>query len=242
MRIALAVVIVVVVCVGLALLARASDTATKFRVVAPGVEAAVSVVDDVTVLAWRIDLKKRSARVVPASTTNGRQTVAEIATAVGAIVATNASFFDKDGAPMGLVVDDVGRHGAARQEWGALIIDKAGARIVPGKRAASSSVGAFAVVQGVPRLLVDGAVVAGLKEQSFVRTAVCAEGSRLVLVVTRGAIDAAVFAAHLRDRLGCRFALNLDGGPSTQARVRTGNAADDVDVLGWGVPNALVVR
>ena len=43
----------------------------------------------------------------------------------------------------------------------------------------------------------------------------------------------------LRDRLGCRDALNLDGGPSTQLVARLGGLRTEVPG-GWGVPNALI--
>ena len=242
MPLARIVVVVVVACCAALLWARPQGAA--FAAIAPGVERSSSVVDGVSVLAWRIDLKKRQLRVLPATSPDGKQTVAEIvAPHKDVVVAVNASFFDERGAPMGIVVDEGGRHGSARNEWGAFVVDQTGAaRLLPGSQAATAAAAARALVQGVPRLLVDGAVVHGLKPQSFVRTAVCAEGSSVVIVVSRGLVEASAFAAHLRDQLGCRFALNLDGGPSTQVHVRGVDRADDVDIVGQPVPNALVVR
>jgi hypothetical protein len=99
------------------------------------------------------------------------------------------------------------------------------------------------VVQGIPRLLVGGRVQQ-LKPQTAERTAVCAEENVVVLVVsTRAAATA--FARFLADPpdqggLGCRDALNLDGGLSTQLVVKLPALTLSVPG-GWGVPNALVV-
>jgi hypothetical protein len=98
------------------------------------------------------------------------------------------------------------------------------------------------VVQGLPRLVVDGKPTK-LKPQTAARTAVCAGGARAVVVVTTPAqaLDLAELLARPRDRggFGCTDALNLDGGPSTQASVRLPGLNLDVPG-GWGVPNALV--
>ena len=99
------------------------------------------------------------------------------------------------------------------------------------------------VVQGLPRLVVDGKVQP-LKPQLAERTAVCAEGSVIVLVVSTKAGTTA-FARFLADPpqrggLGCRVALNLDGGPSTQLVVKLPALTLSLPG-GWGVPNALVV-
>ena len=69
-------------------------------------------------------------------------------------------------------------------------------------------------VQGIPRLLVGGKVPQ-LKPQIAERTAVCADGHVVVLVVSSKA-EATAFARFLADPpdkggLGCWDALNLDG-------------------------------
>jgi uncharacterized protein YigE (DUF2233 family) len=98
------------------------------------------------------------------------------------------------------------------------------------------------IVQGIPRLLVGGKVQQ-LKPQIAERTAVCAEGNIVVLVVSTKA-EATAFARFLADPpdnggLGCSDALNLDGGPSTQLVVKLPALALSLPG-GWGVPNALV--
>ena len=98
------------------------------------------------------------------------------------------------------------------------------------------------VVQGLPRLLVGGKVQQ-LKPQVAERTAVCAEGNVVVLVVSTKT-EATIFARFLADPpdkggLGCWDALNLDGGPSTQLVVTLPALA--LSLPGGGGPNALVV-
>jgi hypothetical protein len=99
------------------------------------------------------------------------------------------------------------------------------------------------IVQGIPRLVVGGKVQ-GLKPQLAARTAVCAEGTAVVIVVATKA-ETTAFARFLADPpqqggLGCSDALNLDGGPSTQLVVKLPALALALPG-GWGVPNALVV-
>src|SRR4029079_12047877 len=100
-------------------------------------------------------------------------------------------------------------------QWSALIVEKGEARIVPARHAPIGKV----MVQGMPRLVVAGKVE-HLKNQIARRTAVCADGKRLALIVTSAA-EFNAFARFLAAPIdqggaGCVDALNLDGGPSTQ--------------------------
>jgi hypothetical protein len=192
--------------------------------------------------AFKIDLDVAELRLVPTGGPSSRRTVEEIVAAYPAVVAINASFFDKDGRAMGLAVDE-GRliAGDKRQSWGALVVNRK-ARIVLGGEIADPLAYRL-VVQGLPRLVVGGKVQP-LKPQVAERTAVCAEGSVVVLVVSRK-VGTTAFARFLADPtekggLGCEVALNLDGGPSTQLVVKLPALALSLPG-GWGVPNALVV-
>jgi uncharacterized protein YigE (DUF2233 family) len=154
----------------------------------------------------------------------------------------NASFFDKEGRAMGLAVDE-GRVMALgkQRSWGALVIDGTNGRIMLGADI-QDHLAHRLVVQGIPRLLVGGKVQQ-LKPQIGERTAVCAEGNVVVLVVSTKA-EATAFARFLGDPpdrggLGCWDALNLDG-LSTQLVVKLPTLALSLPG-GWGVPNALVV-
>jgi hypothetical protein len=221
--------------------------APRFRAVAPGISHTPLDVyapdsEHFSGHAFRIDLAEAELRLVPAGGPSTRQTVEQIAAPFPAVVAVNASFFDTDGRAMGLSVSEgrvltTGR----RSTWGALAISGTDARIVLGS-AISDPLTQRLIVQGLPRLVVGGKVP-GLKPQVAERTAVCAAGSQVIIVVVTKA-ESAAFARFLasppeKAGLGCADALNLDGGPSTQLVVRLPGLTTSLPG-GWGVPNALV--
>lgn len=220
----------------------------RFVTVAPGVAHATFQVrpedaEPFSGHAFKIDLDVAELRLVPAGGPSSRRTVEEIVAAYPAVVAINASFFDKDGRAMGLAVDE-GRliAGGKRQSWGALVVNDNKARIVLGSEI-TDHLAYRLIVQGLPRLVVGGTVQL-LKPQVAERTAVCGEGSVIILIVSRR-VGTTAFAGFLADPpekggLGCRAGLNLDGGPSTQLVVRLPALALSLPG-GWGVPNALVV-
>jgi len=193
--------------------------------------------------AFNVDLEMAELRLVSAGGGTARRTVQEIVAPYPAVLAVNASFFDSEGRAMGLAIDE-GRVIAAgkRRSWGALVVDDRQARIVLGAEIADGQAHRL-VVQGIPRLVVGG-TVQPLKPQLAERTAVCAKGSVVVLVVTTKA-ESTPFARFLADPpdqggLGCGDALNLDGGPSTQLVVKLPGMTLSFP-RGWAVPNALVV-
>jgi exopolysaccharide biosynthesis protein len=219
----------------------------RFRTVASGIEHVTFQVrpEDAQPFsghAFKIDLDMTELRLVTPPAPASRRTVEEIVAPYSAVVAINASFFDKDGRAMGVAVDQ-GRlvGGGTRQSWGALVVDDRKARIVLGSEI-DNPLAHHLVVQGIPRLVVGGKVPQ-LKTQSAERTAVCAEASVIVLVVSTKA-ESTRFARFLADPadkggLGCGDALNLDGGPSTQLVVKLPGLALSIPG-GWGVPNALM--
>jgi Phosphodiester glycosidase len=220
----------------------------RFLTVAPGVAHATFQVQprDAELFsghAFKVDLDVAELRLVPAGGPSSRRTVEEIVAPYPAVVAINASFFDNEGRAMGLAVDE-GRRLASgkRQSWGALVVDDKRARIVLGAEI-DDHLAYRLIVQGIPRLVVGGRIQQ-LKPQLAARTAVCAEGNAVVLVVSTKA-EATDFARLLADPpdkggLGCWDALNLDGGQSTQLVVKLPTLALSLP-RGWGVPNALVV-
>jgi hypothetical protein len=221
--------------------------ASRFLAVGPGIEHAIfqtrpDNAEPFSGHAFKIDLDVAEILLIPAGGHSSRRTVEQIAAPFPAVVAVNASFFDKEGGAMGLAV-----YGgqliatSKRQSWGALVVDDK-ARIVPGADI-HDPLAYRLIVQGIPRLVVGGKVQP-LKPQVAERTAVCAGGNVVVLVVSTKA-EATAFARFLADPpdkggLGCVDALNLDGGASTQLVVRLPGLALSLRG-GWGVPNALVV-
>jgi len=106
----------------------------RFLTVAPGIEHATfrfsqGDAESFSGRAFKIDLDVAELRLVPAGGPSSRRTVEEIVASHPAVVAINASFFDKDGRAMGLAVDE-GRliAGGKRQSWGALVVDDKRAR------------------------------------------------------------------------------------------------------------------
>src|SRR5437879_2858205 len=219
----------------------------RFLTVAPGIahsafEIRAEDAEPFSGYAFKIDLDVAELRLVPAGGPSSRRTVAQIAAPYPAVVAINASFFDTDGRAMGLAVDEGRSIGSGRrQSWGALVVEGKKARITLGAELTDHLVPRL-IVQGIPRLVVGGKV-SRLKPQFAERSAVCAEGSVVTLVVSTKA-EATAFARFLADApdqggLGCVDALNLDGGPSTQFVVKLPGL--ELSLPGWGVPNALVV-
>jgi uncharacterized protein YigE (DUF2233 family) len=167
-------------------------------------------------------------------------TAEQFARASGATAVVNASFFDVDGSPLGLlVIDGVVRQKLRPVDWGVFAVgDDRSIRIVHTDEWKTEA-GVAQAVQSGPRLVVDGSVV-DLKPQAAERTAVCrgADGKIQLLVTTRATtLDA---LARFLAAEGCVDALNLDGGPSSQLFL--GRSGVRIDVPGGSpVPVALGV-
>jgi len=157
--------------------------ASRFLAVGPGIEHSIfqarpENAEPFSGHAFKIDLDVAEIQLIPAGGHSSRRTVEQIAAPFPAVIAVNASFFDKEGGAMGLAVYR-GRHIAAgkRQSWGALVVDDKEARIVPGADI-HDPLAYRLIVQGIPRLVVGGKVQP-LKPQVAERTAVCAGGMSL---------------------------------------------------------------
>lgn len=228
-------------------IASAQEVPPRFSPVAPGISHAtfdrrLPDSEPFSGHAFQIDLGGAELRLVPAGGLSSKQTVEQIAAPFPAVVAVNASFFDKDGRAMGLAVGEGGVMATGkRRTWGALAVSGTDARIVLGSDIPDQFTDRL-IVQGLPRLVVGGRVP-GLKPQIAERTAVCTAGSRVVIVVATRA-ETTAFARFLAEPpekagLGCADALNLDGGPSTQLVVKL--PALTLSIRGGSqVPNALV--
>lgn len=202
---------------------------------------AKSMAGGATVHVLRVDLAHADLRVLHAADHGGgHRTAAEFARRSGATAVVNASFFDVDGSPMGLLVVD----GAVRQplrpvDWGVFSVDAERKASIVHTDAWSGEAGVRQAVQSGPRLVIAGEVV-GLKNQTAARTAVCVRpDGKVDLVVVERAVSLAGLARFLVDE-GCRDAMNLDGGPSTQLFLDRAGVRVDVPG-GTPVPIALGV-
>ncbi len=176
----------------------------------------------VRVHAFRVDTRIWRFRAVRAPA-GGRDTVHAMARREGLALAVNASFFDQRGRPLGLIVDRGRQIQPVRKvDWGVFFADRAGRARIVHARDYRQSPEIDVAVQSGPRLVVSGRVL-DLRPQLGRRTAVCVEDSgRVLLVVTEQGVLLQDFAELLarspgKGGLGCRDALNLDGGKSTQA-------------------------
>ena len=109
-------------------------------------------------------------------------------------------------------------------DWGVFSVTRSGIpSLVHTKEWKSPGNVAFAIQAG-PRLIVDGKPLT-FKPNLARRSALCISGPRtVILVATAGPVLLSELAAILlqpstQGGFGCTYALNLDGGPSTQLHV-----------------------
>lgn len=197
---------------------------------------------DVDADVFQLDLAKVRLRAIDAR--SGERIGARVDTLraeSGAWVVVNGTFFDRSGAPLGLLRQgDRVLNPLRSADWGVLEVDADGrARLVHTRDYEPGPTAQFAVQCG-PRVVIDGKVPK-LKKQSASRTALCTRGDRQVaLLVTRGQVEADALGSWLVAELGCTDALLLDGGPSTQLSAAFGDVNLELRG-GWAVPNGIAV-
>lgn len=183
------------------------------------------------VKAWSFELERYDVRIEDVAMTTAFD---DVLSRTGAELVVNGGFFDPDGKPVGLVMSD----GVVLSKFvkglsgGVIAIDGSSARLIASEEFKASEGGKFAI-QCRPRLVVDRAAnVKGDDGKRAERTALCIrEGGRVLdVVLVRGSEDGespgpSLFAlAQYLVGSGCDAALNLDGGPSTGASWREGDA------------------
>ena len=228
--------------------AESSFQEAPWRTLGPGVfHATLRLPGGAFAEAVRVDLRRARLEVLDARAEGtGRAPVRALRKRSGAIAAVNGGFFDEAGAPMGLVVAG-GRetNSLRRADWGVFFVAEGRARIVHTRTfRAHPPPKVEAALQAGPRLVVDGHPLK-LKPQVARRTAICLRSEQEVVLLVTEAVEAEALARWLargeRDGgLGCREALNLDGGPSSQLSIQTQTLRLEVPG-GSAVPNALAV-
>ncbi len=173
----------------------------------------------VAVVVVRADLGACTLRVVDAH--QGRRGAGAHAEDVcpqpGAAI--NAGFFADTAllTPVGLVIAG-GKHVHAQHNddgWGLLLYHRRHAEILPGT--ACVPAGVTEAVECKPRLVIQGSIPTFKPQGATRRSAVALDGrGHLFFAATDDELTLETWAACLRDGLGCRDALNMDGGPSTQ--------------------------
>lgn len=196
---------------------------------------------------YTADLKHVRLVVVDARTeARSAATVEVLRREAGARVAVNGTFFDEKLRPLGLQISEGTMRAPLRAaDWGVLFVDADGrAGLVHTRDFEASETIDFAVQCG-PRVVIDGEPP-GLVPQVARRTGACVlTPDSVALFVVDAPVSAPALADWLaasRDRggLGCRDALLLDGGPSTQLD-DAASASHPTVGGGWPVPNAVAI-
>jgi uncharacterized protein YigE (DUF2233 family) len=232
--------------------------ATRGRVheIEPGFSFAKAVSKEygVEIRVWTVDPARFDIGLVEQKTAHG-STVAEFMEDPKAILALNGGFFDIDDlnrlTPAGvLVVNGVLRNASPNRQSGAFVRDAEGVKIIWAKDLRELDTYTFALQTGP--ILVEGTGIIGIRHNDhdrLNRSAVCVRDNAIVFVVLYGShgngLSLYEFAELLAAReadggLGCNFALNLDGGPSTQFEMNFRSMRAKVDGL-WKIQNAIVV-
>lgn len=185
---------------------------------------------------WSFDLDRYDVRVEDASMSTALDDVLK---RTESALVINAGFFDPSGKPVGLVISDgvVLSKLAKNLSGGVLTLDtnaegNARAELFASEGFELPDGGRFAL-QCRPRLVVDRtANVKSDDGKRAERTALCVRdaGKTIDAVIVRGSDDGEspgpslfALAKHLA-AVGCESALNLDGGPSTGAAWKEGEA------------------
>jgi hypothetical protein len=201
--------------------------------------------------AWSFDQDKFAFRMAMEKTPRGSH-VRDLIGAAPDVLAINGGFFerDRDGVltPSGLVImrgqetsHETSGGGSGIVYWGAAGVGIGYRKELPGH-------GIMAEAVQVGPVLVDPGGKVGVKDSKHDRqnrSAACLTPGRFVIVAVDGGLSLYQLAVLMatpvvEGGLGCDVALNLDGGPSTQASSRAGS--QNLDVFGGTtVQNALIV-
>jgi uncharacterized protein YigE (DUF2233 family) len=168
------------------------------------------------------------------------------------VFAINGGFFERDGSdrlsPSGLLIIDGQTVAEEHQRAGSGVIHAGadGVAITPRKDFRDRSRVRHALQVGP--LLVDPGGVKGIYKNDVERhnrSAICLRGTSFTAFAVEGGISLFQFADLLSlpsngGGFGCDVAINLDGGPSTQAALRAGKARSEI-AGGTTVENAIVV-
>ena len=161
-----------------------------------------------------------------------------------ALIAINGGFFDHKSQPLGLRISDFKQENPLKKIswWGVFYIENNLPHIASPKRFSPSENIEFAIQSG-PRLLVKGKVT-HLKPGVAERTALgITKDNQIIILVTENKPLSTIDLAELMKSppLNCEYALNLDGGSSSQIRANLGTF--QINAHGYAeVSDAVVVK
>jgi uncharacterized protein YigE (DUF2233 family) len=199
---------------------------------------------------WGFDIDKFSVAIVTKPTMGG--IASEFVSHQKDILAVNGGFFEIDSktnnlAPSGLLTIDGVEVQSLRANagTGVLGVTASGISIVSAQHYTPDGI-QYAVQAGP--ILVEFSGKIGIYNNDFnrqSRTAICKRKSRVYIVVVESGLSLYELAELLATKasnggLECDSALNLDGGPSTQAFFRSDSQKLEVEGR-WKIQNALVI-
>lgn len=209
-----------------------SSPPTQWHPLAPGLDYMELDLNPGTLHAFKIDLRQNRLELI---SPQQPLSVKEMAASSHALVTTNAGFFTPDGKPLGLRISE-GKVLSPLKPiswWGIFYLQNN----LPAIRSFNNFVltdDIHFAVQAGPRLLVDKSIP-HLKDGMDNRTAIGYNAkNQVILVVTENAqlstpdLAKVLAKPEKQGGLGCLYALNLDGGSSSQVYAEVGNFTLDV--------------
>jgi uncharacterized protein YigE (DUF2233 family) len=204
-----------------------ATTITQWQNLAPGIDYTVLNLDQGKLHAFKIDLKQNRLSLLSPSEPND---IKDMVINAHALLGVNAGFFTPGGKPLGLRISDSKVLSPAKpiSWWGIFYLHN--------NKPELSSANGFKLdndidfaVQAGPRLLINKDIP-HLKEGVGNRTAIgYNQNNDIIIAISENAqLTTLQLAQILRDSekhggLGCLYALNLDGGSSSQAYAKVGN-------------------
>ncbi len=154
----------------------------------------------------------------------------------------NAGFFDKQSRPLGLQIQDGERVKKLSQVDGGVFFIKDGIPEIVHTRDYVYEESIATALQCRPRLVHKGRIIDGLKHQIAKRTFIgITRDKQIIIGVTENSkAYAKDLATVLAGSLGCEYALNLDGGSSSQLFMTYKGYTKDISGS-IAVPNAITV-
>ena len=204
-----------------------ASSATHWQTLAPGLEYTTLDLDQGKLHAFKIDLKQNRLALLSPPEPND---IKDMVINAHALLGVNAGFFTPDGKPLGLRINDGKLLSSAKSIswWGIFYLQNNKPELSSADSFKLSNDIDFAVQAG-PRLLVNKDIP-HLKDGVGNRTAIgYNQNSDVIIAVSENAqLTTLQLAQILRDSekhggLGCLYALNLDGGSSSQAYAKIGN-------------------
>lgn len=166
--------------------------------------------------AFKLNPKRMKLAICPAP--NKITTAKNNAKINHALITFNSGFFSKEMIPLGLRVQNGQLKFPMKRIswWGVFYIKHNKPYIVTPRRYRHTRKISFAVQSG-PRLIVNNQIPK-LKNGLAERTAlgITPKGDIIIVVTEHTSVSTTYLAKLMRDELGCSYALNLDGGGSTQ--------------------------